>query len=251
MSAEEGNLSVNPAERSDAERHLQEQIARLEESKRFFKLFCDVLSHDLMSPVWIAENYLRLVAAGEIPEEKRVFYDGMRGALAKARGILTDARTFMRIQDLVALNGESVDLGELVKDVVESLKPIAAEKGVTLALVCEDAALITANQLMREVVGQLATNAIKHSPSGAQVVIAVSDGLRVRLEIRDRGPGVPAADREGIFERFESVEKGPISGVGLGLAIVKRVVELHRGKVWVEENPAGGSAFVAEFPASG
>jgi signal transduction histidine kinase len=250
-SSEEGALPAEAPDRPDVERNLQEHVARLEESRRFYRLFCDVVSHDLMSPVWIAENYLKLVMDGGIPDEKRVFYEGLRGALAKARGILADTRTFLRVQDLVALNGESVDLGLLAADVAQGLRPLAAQKGVQLALACAAGASITADQLMiREVAGQLVTNAVKHSPAGAQVVIAVSDGPRVRLEIRDDGPGVPEADREGIFGRFDRMEKGPISGSGLGLAIVRRVVELHRGRVWVEDNPGGGAAFVVEFPAA-
>jgi signal transduction histidine kinase len=250
VSSEEGPLSAEAPDRPDVERSLQEQVARLEETRRFHQLFCDVVSHDLMSPVWIAENYLKLVMDGGIPDDKRVFYEGLRGALAKARCILADTRTFLRVQDLVALNGERVDLGRLAADVVAALRPFAAEKGVQLALACADGASIAADQLIREVVSQLVTNAVKHSPPGAQVVVAVSDGPRVRLEIRDRGPGVPEADREGIFERFERLEKGPISGSGLGLAIVRRVVDLHHGRVWVEDNPGGGSTFIADFPAA-
>lgn len=238
--------------RVDTERNLQEYAARLEESNRYRLLFGDILSHDLMNPVWIAENYLRLVMDGGVPEDRRAFYEGMRGSLAKARGILTDARTWLRIQDRVAFTGERVEIPQLVQEVAKSLRPLWEEKGqeVTFALAPE--AAITAGPLLREVVWHLLSNAIKHAPPNSPIdVVASAPPPGVRLEVRDRGPGVPAEDRERIFQRFQSMEKGPITGIGLGLAIVRRVAQLHGGKVWVEGNPGGGSVFVAEFPAAG
>ena len=249
MSSEAEQPSASVSARIDAERNLQEYLARLEGSNRFHQLFVDILSHDLMNPVWIAENYLRLVMDGGVPEDKRPFYDGMRSSLAKALGILADARTYLRIQDLVAFTGENIDLGQLVEEVVKSLRPLGEEKGQKISATIASGAVISASPLIREVVRQLLSNAIKFGPPDSAIAIAVSAGPRVRLEVGDRGPGVPKEDRERIFLRFGSMEKGPITGVGLGLAIVWRVVEMHGGQVWVEEHPGGGSIFIAEFPA--
>lgn len=254
MNSEKGHPSVSDTARVDAERSLQERVARLEESNRFHQLFVDILSHDLMNPVWIAENYLRLIMDGGVPDDKRPFYDGMRSSLAKARGILADARTYLSIQDLVACAGENIDLGQLVEEVVKSLGPLGEEKGQKISATIARGAVISASPLIKEVVRQLLANAIKFGPPGSgiavSVSVSVSDGPRVRLEVRDRGPGVPKEDRDRIFQRFGSMEKGPITGVGLGLAIVWRVVKMHGGRVWVEDNPGGGSIFVAELPAA-
>lgn len=250
MSSEVEQPSASVTARVDTARALQEHIARLEESNRFHQLFVDILSHDLMNPVWIAENYLRLVMDGGVPDDKRPFYDGMRSSLAKARGILADARTYLRIQDIVAFTGEKLDLGRIAEEVVKSLGPLGAEKGQTITASIAAGAVISASPLIKEVVWQLLANAIKYGPPDSTIAFSVSDGPRVRLEVRDRGPGVPEEDRERIFLRFGSMEKGPITGVGLGLAIVWRVVEMHGGRVWIEENPGGGSIFIAEFPAA-
>jgi signal transduction histidine kinase len=214
-------------------------------------LFVDILSHDLMNPVWIAENYLRLIMDGGVPDDKRAFYDSMRGSLAKARGILTDARTYLKLHDLPATGGESVDLVQVVEAVAKSLRPQCEEKGQTLVVSGAESAVIAASPLVREVVSQLLSNALKFAPSGSAIEVSLNAGRRVHLEVRDRGPGVPEEFRELIFQRFERMEKGPITGVGLGLSIVRRFVELHGGRVWVEENPGGGSIFIAEFPAAG
>jgi len=233
-----------------ADRNRQGHAARLEESSRFHQLFCDILSHDLMNPVWIAENYLWLAMDGGVPDDKRPCYDGIRGSLAKTRGILADARTYLRIQSLVAITGENIDLGQLVEAVAKSLRPLGEEKGQKISVTCAGSAVISATSLIKEVVWQLLSNAIKFCPPDSEIEVSVSAGPRVRLEVRDRGPGVPEEGRERIFKRFESMEKGPIIGVGLGLAIVRRVVDLHGGRVWVEGNPDGGSIFIAEFPAA-
>ena len=232
-----------------AERNLQRHTAHLEESNRLRQLFGDILSHDLMNPVWIAENYLRLVMDGGVPGDKRPYYDGMRGSLAKARGILVDARTYMRVQDLAAGGGETLDFGQLVEEVAKSLRPLGEEKGQTITVTLAGGTVISGSPLVREVIWQLLSNAIKFGPQDSTIGVVVGAGPRVRLEVRDRGPGVPEDGRQRIFQRFESMEKGPVAGIGLGLAIVRRVVDLHGGRVWVEDNPDGGSIFIAEFPA--
>lgn len=243
-------LLVDVTARLAAERNLQEYAVRLEESNRYRQLFGDIISHDLLNPVWVAENYLRLVMDGEIPEIKRPFLEGMRGALAKARGILVDARTYLRLQEGITPAVESIEIAQFVEEVAKSLCPLWEEKGQTVTLTFAPEARILGNPLFKEIVANLLSNAIKYAPQGSRIEVVVRDGPRIRLEVRDRGPGVPPEDRERIFQRFERLEKGVIKGVGLGLAIARRVAELHAGRVWVEENPGGGSVFVAEFPAA-
>ena len=228
----------------------EERLQPLEESSRASRLLGDILSHDLTNSVWIAENYLRLAMDGGVPDDKRPFYDGMRGALAKARGILADVRTFMRVQDLVAFNAESIDLGLVAEEVAQSFRPLGEQKGQTVTVAATGRTLAAASPLVREVVSQLLSNAIKFGPPDSAVEVTVGGGRRVRLGVRDRGAGVPEVSRERIFQRFEHMDKGPITGVGLGLAIVRRIVDLHGGRVWVEEHPDGGCLFVAEFPAA-
>lgn len=234
--------------RVDAEQKLQKYAARLEESNRFRLLFGDIVSHDLMSPVWVAENYMRLVMDGGVPESKRPFFEGIRNSLAKARAILTDARSYLRIQDRVPVGGESVALAPLVEEVAKSLRPLWEEKGQEVTFSLAPGAAIEAGLLVKEVAWHLLSNAVKYGAPGSPIEVVVRANPRVRLEVHDRGPGVPAQDRERIFQRFERMEKGAIVGVGLGLAIVRRIVDMYGGEVWVEGNPGGGSIFIAEFP---
>jgi signal transduction histidine kinase len=99
-------------------------------------------------------------------------------------------------------------------------------------------------------VGNLVGNAIAHSPRGGTVTVrAAPRHDRIRIEVHDQGPGVPAADRERIFEPFT---RGPTparaGGVGLGLAIARRIVEAHGGTIGVDPAPEGGGRFAIELP---
>jgi len=96
---------------------------------------------------------------------------------------------------------------------------------------------------MREVLVNLIDNAVAAGPP-ARVTVAVDNGWLI-FEIIDRGPGVPVADREKIFEPFHT---GKTQGTGLGLAIAKRLVELHRGTITIDDAPGGGARFRIAIP---
>lgn len=92
------------------------------------------------------------------------------------------------------------------------------------------------------------SNALKYGKDGGRVVLDIEEERgSVRVRVIDFGPGVKDEYKEGIFERFERRERGGVRGTGLGLAIAKRTVELHRGRIWVEDTPEGGATFVVEL----
>lgn len=241
---------IDVTERVSVDSALCGSVARMEESNRHRQLFSDILCHDLMNPVWVAENYLRLLQEAEIPEAQRPLCNGVRRSLGKAREILADARTYLLVHSQTAFAPEEVELGPLAEAAAAVLRPAWEEKGQSVEFTLADGARIAGGALVGEIVRQLLSNAIKYGPPNSTIQVVVAAAPRVRLEVRDQGPGVPEDDRDRIFGRFERMEKGAISGTGFGLAIARRVAQLHGGSVWVEENPEGGSVFVAEFPAA-
>ncbi len=152
-----------------------------------------------------------------------------------------------------------------LKDVVEAaadgLFPVLGAKNIRLEreTFCEDVRVAADRDRVHEVVTNLIENAIKFSEPGGVIRIACAlerergeDGRRrVRVTVRDRGMGVPAAHLERIFERFSQAEDSETrsrGGTGLGLAICKEIVEHHGGRIWVESEPGKGAAFHFTLP---
>jgi signal transduction histidine kinase len=104
---------------------------------------------------------------------------------------------------------------------------------------------------VRQIVFNLLSNAVKFTPSGGTVLVASAreDG-EVLVSVTDTGPGIAPDDQERIFEEFQQTDVGvrQREGTGLGLALSKRLVELHRGRIWVESRAGHGSRFVFTLP---
>jgi signal transduction histidine kinase len=105
-------------------------------------------------------------------------------------------------------------------------------------------------KLMRHILGNLLSNALKYSPDGKAVDFeVVADEHSLRFTVQDRGIGIPAEDIPHLFETFHRARNvGNISGTGLGLAIVKKAVDLHGGRIDVESRLGQGSRFVVILP---
>jgi PAS domain S-box-containing protein len=234
--------------RVDAERRLAEYTAHLEESNRYRQLFGEIISNDLLNPVWVVQNYLRMVMDDGLTERQRTLISRALENLEQSRDILQDARAYLRLQEPRRLAAERLDLGEMIGAAVEGLRRQWERAGQRVEVRLPGPITVMGNPSLREVFTNLLLNAIEHAPRGTAIEVVVSAGGLTRVEVRDRGPGVAPKDRERIFRRFERLGTG--SGVGLGLSIVKTIVELHGGRVWVEEHCGGGSVFAVELPTA-
>jgi signal transduction histidine kinase len=150
----------------------------------------------------------------------------------------------------------AVDLTTLVGEGISYVIELAEAKGQRLRIAIDPAAArVWADpQRLKQVVINLVSNAIKFSPKDASIVIG-SDVSRaedhVDLWVSDTGSGIPAADRERIFEPWVMLDPSlGRAGTGLGLALVKRIAELHGGSVRVEDGPATGSKFIVTLPVA-
>ncbi len=220
--------------------------------------------HELRTPLTVIKGHLALAA-------KRL---SARRADTDLRDLLSVARrhadrTVQLLSDLIdvsrlAAGREPLDvkplkLGGVVAEAVAQAAPLAAEKNVRLVTVVPPRLALAADRLkLEQVVVNLLTNAIKHTPPGRTVRIeGVPAGSDLELRVRDNGAGIAHEDLERIFLPFHQVDrtaeaaKAARHGAGLGLAIVKGLVELHGGRVWAEsDGPGRGSVFVVRLPAS-
>jgi signal transduction histidine kinase len=155
--------------------------------------------------------------------------------------------------DLV-LDRHTVDLAQLIQGVVRRVEPLAAERHVDIVVDATGPALIVDGDLDRlvQLVLILVDNAIDHAPSGTPVEVA----LRRRsgsalLSVTDRGPGIPNAERERVFEPFARLDasaRGRRGGAGLGLAIARRIAVAHGGTVMTTGGPTAGARFEVTLP---
>jgi two-component system OmpR family sensor kinase len=154
-------------------------------------------------------------------------------------------------EGMLELELVEVPVVAVVAEVVDALRPLAEQRGVTLLVngSTDDRAVIDAFRLA-QVVDNLVANAIHHSPRGTLVEVTVQvDGPWWSLIVDDAGPGIAEADRDTVFERFGRLPSAdPSGGAGLGLPIVQGIVALHGGEVRVDRAPLGGARFVCSLP---
>jgi two-component system OmpR family sensor kinase len=172
---------------------------------------------------------------------------------ATRMGVLVeDLLTLARLDEVADAPHRELDLSQLVRDAVDDARVTAPGRPISMA--ANGPALVRgdAHQL-RQVLANLVRNALVHTPADAPLDVSLaSSGSRVRVEVRDHGPGLPTDDPSELFERFWRQEGGRErgrSGAGLGLAIVAAIVAAHGGEVTAANAPGGGAVFVVELPA--
>jgi signal transduction histidine kinase len=146
-----------------------------------------------------------------------------------------------------------VDLGELVREVLERLEPEARAVGCEPRLEATPGVVGQWDRLrVAQVVSGLLANAFKFGARQPVEVRVLGDGALARVVVEDRGIGIPEAQLERIFERFSrAVSSRSYGGLGLGLYLARRAAEAHGGRVWAEQRPGGGARFILELPLAG
>jgi PAS domain S-box-containing protein len=236
-------------DRRRAEQELRRYATQLEEATRLKDLFADILRHDLLGPASALRMALDLLARGESSPAATELLGRMQRSCARLTDLIEHAAKYAKISRLEQIELETIDLRRVLQDVVADLQ-VALQDGVApISLPSLRSAPVRANPLVSEVFANLLSNAIKYGPQSGTVTVDVEDaGEHWVVAVADRGKGIPDEDKQRIFTRFERLERGGVQGTGLGLAIAKHIVELHRGKIWVEDNPGGGSVFRVALP---
>lgn len=235
-------------EHRKAQEALKYYSKQLEESNKLKDLFTDIMRHDLLNPLGVIKGVAQLMATMEEFTDKREVEVIQRNAF-KVEQLIESSSKFARISSLKDIQYEDLDLDLVLREVIRNMQPLAREKGMKIKYAPKRESVVKANHIIEDVFVNLVSNAIKYSPEKTQIDIGIKNGAAgYRVYVKDHGPGIPDEYKETVFERFIRADKRGVKGTGLGLAIVKRVVELHNGKVWVEDNPGGGSVFNVTIP---
>lgn len=214
-----------------------------------------MMAHDLANPMCAllltVDDLLGEVPQGEVRDslaDMRATLDRMSSLVA----LLTDAHALE--SGARAYRWARIDAGEEVRAAALAAAEVAQAKGIEVVATVPPQLPAIESDLaaFREIVDNLLSNAVKYAPSGSRVQAdaAATDGA-IRIAVRDQGPGVPAAERQAIFERYAKGSARPTrseSSTGLGLWIVDRLVRAMSGRVWCEDAPGGGAAFCVELP---
>ncbi len=224
----------------------------LRTSNKFKDLFIDIMNHDLLNPVGVIQNYSELLEEELVDAKQKTYVAGIRRNARKAIEMIESASMLSKIQSSGEEEFIRLDLGALLSEDIELLKPNAELKDMTLSFSREkDEYPVKASPVIRQVFANLISNAIKYSPEKTTISLDVKERNGYwRVAVKDEGEGIDDKYKEAIFTRFERLKREGVKGTGLGLAIVKRIVEMHNGRVWVEDRPEGGSAFMVEIPKS-
>ncbi len=220
----------------------------LKHSNQLKDLFIDIMRHDLLNPAGAARNMAKMVLEDEKDPNKKEPLQVILSSSNRIIEMIENASTLAKLESGEELEFEGRDLGDILKSVSMEMTPLADEKKMNIKITAKGEFKTLVTPLIYDVFSNLLSNAIKYGPENSDVIVGIEeDGSSWKISITDNGPGIPDKDKEAIFDRFKRIQKGEVRGSGLGLAIVKKIVEAHKGRVWVEDNPGGGSIFIVQL----
>jgi signal transduction histidine kinase len=237
---------------------LQSANERLQELDRLKSAFVSIVSHELRTPMTsikgLVENMMDGLT-GTLNERQSFYLGRVKHNIERLTRMINDLLDLSRIEaGKMDLQSSPVNVGSLVREVVELLKPMAQERHLTLhTQIVDPLPLIHADwDKLIQILTNLITNAIKFTEPSGTVTVGVhqqKDGS-VTTCIQDTGDGIPLEEQQTIFERFYRGKTADVKarGAGLGLAITKSLVELHGGRIWVTSTPGEGSQFSFNLP---
>ena len=233
------------SERKRAERETWEYARRLEEATALKDLFADILRHDLLGPAATVQLSVdSLMRREPDPVATRKILETAKRSCVKLIDIVEGAATYAKLSAAQGIDFRTLDLAALLHDVLSEFEARAKERGIRVLFDAPATAWVRANPMIGDVFENLLSNAAKYGPAGGAVWVRIDeDGAKWRASVTDSGEGIPDADKDKVFRRFERLSKGSVKGTGLGLAIAQRIVDLHGGRIWIEDAPGRGARF--------
>ncbi|TAK67035.1 MAG: HAMP domain-containing protein [Betaproteobacteria bacterium] len=231
---------------------LNDLLARLSRALESQKAFVADAAHELRTPLTAVQLQIQLAERAKTDEERQAAFAQLKQGQARAAHLVQQLLTLARQEPGVAAQPHSAaDLAKVVRLVVSEYAPLAAERNIDLGISHEEQATISGDfEALRVMLGNLIDNAIRYTPPGGTVDVALrlGEGSAV-MEISDTGPGIPEEDRQRVFDRFYRREATHISGSGLGLAIVRNIADRHRAGILLQSRePGPGLRVCVTFP---
>ena len=242
------------------ESFMAELQVRQQEAERLNRLkseFMASISHELRTPLHTIIGFAELLAEENewsLSEKQKRFLHHIQTDSEHLLGLINDVLDLSRIEASgLQLHTEPISLQAIGSDVMESLRPYASSRGVSLRDGGSHDWLVSADPVrLRQILYNLLNNGVKFTQPGGEVAVyAVLEGAFVRIAVVDTGIGIAAEECSRIFDKFYQVGCTPVGvreGTGLGLTICRQLVEMQGGRLWVESELAKGSRFYFTLP---
>ena len=230
---------------------LMQRLGRTLDAQRRF--IADA-THQLRTPIAVIKAQAELARSTEDPVELRALAGEIDGT---AKRLVRLANQLLNLSRAEAGAGRTLDMADfelaaVVEEAAADLVPSALRRHLEVRVdTPPDAVSIHGDRhLCREMLANLIDNAIRYTPAGGQVDVALRvDGPRVRVEVADTGPGIPAEQRDRVLERFYRLPESPSEGSGLGLPIAREIAAFHGGRLLLRDRPgAEGLLAIVELP---
>ena len=235
-----------------------EQVQTLRELNAVKNKFLGIAAHDLRNPLSTIQGFSQILLeeeAGPMNEDQKEFSSLI---LKSSRNMLSLVNELLDVSVIesgkLEVELKEGSLEELIEERVRVSQAAANKKKLTLSInLPEKQRSVFFDELrITQVLDNLISNAIKFSPSGKSIFVSLEyPGVEARICVRDEGPGLSDEDKTMLFGEFQKLSARPTGGeasTGLGLSIVKKIVEAHRGRVWVESSPGEGASFIFSLP---
>jgi signal transduction histidine kinase len=222
-----------PAELAPLVSQINALLTRLAASLDAHRRFLADAAHELRSPVGALALQVQLAERAQTPAARATAMDELVHGIERARRLVQQLLDYARLESGVTDAVASVDLAQLARQVVGTFAARAEELDVDLGADAPEAAEIRGSEWeLRSLVENLIDNALRYAPARTAVTVTVNEVPgSIEMTVVDCGPGIPAAERERVFERFRRVPGDATPGTGLGLAIARTIVERHRGSI--------------------
>lgn len=245
-------------EAKNAEAELIKTNQMLKEHDRLKNEFVSTVSHELRTPLCIFKNIISNAMAGVMGKVSRKLYESLETAdisIDRLSRIVDDFLDIARIESgVMKLDLQPISIRSVVAEVTDSLRTLATAKGLELNTeMCPEEILVNADKdRIAQILTNLIGNAVKFIPTGCQINVIVTDCAdHIEVAVRDNGPGLSKEDMEKVFDRFvqaHNLAGAGEHGTGLGLTIARELVQMHKGRIWVESAPAHGCCFYFTLP---
>ncbi|UPK46947.1 sensor histidine kinase [Paenibacillus pabuli] len=220
--------------------------AELEEERRFV---IAAVAHDLRTPLFALRGYLDGLEQGiaQSPEKVTRYIAVCKEKSAQLDRLVEDLFTFTKMEYLESeLNTQTIDLTQILQKSIDSLSPLADQKHISILKQLTEGCFINGDShVLERALNNVLENAVRYTPSGGKITVqCYKDDNKIKMMIRDTGPGFSSEELERVFEplyRGEASRSRATGGSGLGLTISQRIMKQHGGKLVVSNHPEGGA----------